>query len=78
MASGGMGAAQQLLAYQAVAEAQGLPEGHVVRIDSRSAGAEAQITLASIDTGALPAGTFDAPNGYQTMQMPFPAPGARD
>ena len=74
MPGGGMGAAQQLLQYQAVAQAQGLPDGRVVRIESQGSNA-ATMTLASVEPGPLPAGTFEAPDGYGQMQMPF-APGA--
>ena len=79
MASGGMAAALQFLRYEAIAEAEGLPEGRVVRIDSRDRDQSSTITLASIEPGPLPEDTFEAPAGYQQMQMPFPgAPGARE
>ena len=78
MASGGMAAAQQFLRYEAIADAAGLPEGRVVRIDSVDGDQSSSITLASLEPGPLPGDTFEAPAGY-TQQMGFPgAPGARE
>ena len=78
MASGGMAAAQQFLRYEAIADAAGLPEGRVVRIDSVDGDQSSSITLASLEPGPLPADTFEAPAGYK-QQMGFPgAPGARE
>ena len=74
MAGGGMSGAQQILQYQALAQAQGLPDGRVVRIQSQGSDA-ATLTLASVEPGPLPVGTFDAPDGYGQMQMPM-IPGA--
>ena len=70
MAGGGIGAAQQFLQYQAIAQSQGLPDGRVVRIVSQGSN-PATMTLASIELAPLPAGTFDAPEGYQQMQLPI-------
>ena len=69
MASGGMAkaVALQFLRYEAIAEAEGLPEGRVVRIDSRDGDQSLTITLSSIEPGPLPGDTFEAPAGYQQM-----------
>ena len=74
MVGGGIGAAQQFLQYETIAEAQGLPDGYVVKIVSQGPNA-ATMTLEEINPGPLPAGTFDAPNEYRQMQLPI-VPGA--
>ena len=70
MAGGGAPGANQLSQYQAMAAAEGLPEGRVVRIDSQQDDQTATVTLISFEPGPLPGGTFDAPAGYERMQMP--------
>ena len=70
MAGGGGGVADQLSQYQAMAAAEGLPEGRVVRIDSQQDKQTATVTLLSVEPGALPVDTFEAPAGYEPMQMP--------
>ena len=59
-----------LFELMARAEAEVLPEGRVVRIDSRDGDQSSTITLASIEPGPLPWDTFEAPASYQQMQMP--------
>ena len=70
MAGGSAPGANQLSQYQAMAAAEGLPEGRVVRIDSQQDDQTATVTLMSVEPGSLPGGTFDAPAGYERMQMP--------
>ena len=68
--AGGGGGSQQFLQYRSLAEAQGLPEGRVVRIVSSEDNGGATITLISVETGPLPVDTFEPPAGYEQMQMP--------
>ena len=68
--TGGGGGSQQFLQYRALAEAQGLPDGRVVRIVSSADDGGGTITLMSVETGPLPTGTFEPPAGYEQMQMP--------
>ena len=70
MAGGGGGASGTFLQYQALAQAQGLPDGRVVRIVATDDNGDSTMTLMSVQPGPLPAGTFEAPAGYQATQMP--------
>ena len=69
MTGGGAGS-QQFLQYRSLAEAQGLPDGRVVRIVSSPDDAGGTVTLMGTETGPLPDGTFAPPAGYEPMQMP--------
>ena len=69
MIGGGGGGPQQFRRLRKLAEAQGLPDGRVVRIVSTDDGGGV-ITLASVETGPLPGDTFEAPAEYEKMQMP--------
>ena len=68
MAGGGM--SLNFLQFQTVAQAQGLPEGRVVRIVSDDGDGTTTITLADVQPGPLPGSTFEPPTGYTQMQMP--------
>ena len=70
MAGGPGGGSQALARYQALASAQGLPEGRVVRMNFEAEDQPTTMTLVSIEPGPLPAGAFDPPTGYERMQMP--------
>ena len=67
---GGVGMSMSFLQFQTVAQAQGLPEGQVVRIVSDDGDGTTTITLADVQSGPLPGGTFEPPDGYTQMQMP--------
>ena len=66
----GGGMSLNLLHFQTVAQAQGLPPGQVVRIVSDDGDDTTTITLADVQSGPLPSGTFEPPDGYTQMQMP--------
>jgi len=76
MTGGGGGGPQQFQRLRRLAEAQGLPDGRVVRIVSTDNGGGV-ITLASVETGPLPGDTFEAPAEYELTQMPV-IPGIRE
>jgi hypothetical protein len=67
---GGGGMSLNFLQFQTVAQAQGLPEGRVVRIVSDDGNGTTTITLADVQPGPLPGSTFEPPTGYTQMQMP--------
>ena len=71
------GGPQQFLQLRSLAEAQGLPDGRVVRIVSNDDNGAAIITLLNVETGPLPDDTFEPKAGYEKMQMPV-IPGIRD
>ena len=75
--AGGGGGPQQFLQLRSLAEAQGLPDGRVVRIVSNDDDGAAIITLLNVETGPLPGDTFEPKAGYEKMQMPV-IPGIRD
>ena len=75
--AGGGGGPQQFLQLRSLAEAQGLPDGRVVRIVSNDDNGAAIITLLNVETGPLPGDTFEPPAGYEKTQMPV-IPGLRD
>ena len=70
MMGGGAAGSQRFLQYQSLAQAQGLPDGRVVRMNVDADGGQTTITLLSVDPGPLPADTFEPPDGYEPMQMP--------
>ena len=70
MIGGGGGGPQQFQRLRALAEAQGLPDGRVVRIVSIDDNGVGTITLANVETGPLPGATFEPPAEYELMQMP--------
>jgi len=71
MIGGGGGGPQQFRRLRMLAEAQGLPDGRVVRIVSTDDNGGGVITLANVETGPLPGDTFEAPAEYELMQMPW-------
>ncbi len=75
--AGGGGGPQQFLQLRSLAEAQGLPDGRVVRIVSQDDNRGAIITLLDVETGPLPGDTFEPPAGYEKTQVPV-IPGIRD
>ena len=69
----GMEGGREFLRFRALANAQGLPNGRVVRIVATDDDGPSVITLTEANASAVPPGAFDAPNGYTPMQMPgFP------
>lgn len=73
MLGGGGGGPQQFRRLRALAEAQGLPDGRVVRIVSTDENGGGTITLANVEVGPLPGDTWVPPAEYEPRQMPaFP------
>lgn len=68
--AGGTGAAQQFLQYQALAQAQDLPDGRVVRIVSEQSNDVTTTTLTGVSTEPVSGETFEPPAGYEEMQVP--------
>ena len=66
----GGGMSLNFLQFQTIAQAQGLPDGQVVRIVSGDTDDTTTITLTDVQSGPLPSGTFEPPDGYTQMQMP--------
>ncbi len=60
---------QRFAEYRAIAAAKGLHDGRVVRINTYG-NDDTKITLMSVETGPLPPDTFQAPVGYEHIQMP--------
>jgi len=74
--AGGGGVSTQFLQFQAFAQAQGLPEGQVVRIVADDDNDSTVITLTKVESGPISDDTFEPPAGYTPMQMPsFPGLG---
>ena len=70
MLGGGLGGPQQqLMRYQQMSSAAGLPEGGVVRLNASDQNGPTTITLQSLAEGPF-AEAFAAPAGYEKMQMP--------
>jgi hypothetical protein len=55
--------------YEALARAQGLPDGRVIRVVDAESGT--QMTLQEVIPGPFDASMFEAPAGYQKQQMPM-------
>ena len=55
--------------YQALARAQGLPDGRVIRVVDPNSGT--QMTLQEVIEGPFDASMFQAPDGYQKQEMPM-------
>ena len=71
MLGGGAGGPhQQLIRYQQMSNATGLPDGGVVRLDANDQNSATTITLQSLDEGPFADDPFAPPAGYEKMQMP--------
>lgn len=55
--------------YEALARAQGLPDGRVIRVVDPNSGT--QMTLREVIPGPFDSSMFQAPDGYQKQQMPM-------
>lgn len=73
LGGGAGGPQQQLMRYQQMSNATGLPDGGVVRLDANDQNGATTITLQSLDEGPFADDPFAPPAGYEKMQMPnFP------
>ena len=73
---GGGGMSMQFLQFEAFAQAQGLPNGRVVRIVSDDDNASTIITLTEVAPGPISDDVLQPPVNYTPMQMPsFPGLG---
>ena len=70
LGGGAGGPQQQVLRYQQMSTAAGLPEGGVVRLDADDPNGATTITLQSLDEGPFADDPFAPPAGYEKMQMP--------
>jgi len=71
MLGGGLGGPQQqLMRYQQMSNAAGLPEGGVVRLNASDQNGPTTITLQSLVEGPFADDPFAPPAGYEKMQMP--------
>ena len=70
LGGGADGPQQQLMRYQQMSNATGLPDGGVVRLDANDQNGATTITLQSLDEGPFADDPFAPPAGYEKMQMP--------
>ena len=71
MLGGGLGGPQQqLMRYQQMSTAAGLPEGGVVRLNANDQNGPTTITLQSLAEGPFADDPFAPPPGYAKIQMP--------
>ncbi len=70
LGGGAGGPQQQLMRYQQMSNATGLPDGGVVRLDANDQNGATTITLQSLDEGPFADDPFAPPAGYEKMQMP--------
>ena len=70
LGGGAGGPQQQLMRYQQMSTARGLPDGGVVRLDANDQNGATTITLLSLDGGPFADDPFAPPDGYKKMQMP--------
>ena len=70
LGGGAGGPQQQLMRYQQLGNAAGLPDGGVVRLDAKDQNGATTITLQSHDASPFSDDPFAPPAGYEKMQMP--------
>ena len=75
--AGAGGTSLQFLQFQAFAQAQGLPDGRVVRIVSDDDNGSTVITLTEVEPGPIADEVFEPPADYTPMQLPS-FPGLQD
>ena len=66
----GVGSAMNFQQFQALSEAQGLPEGHIVRVTSEAENGTTTVTMTNIETEPLPTELFNPPADYTQSDMP--------
>ena len=70
LGGGAGGPQQQLMRYQQMSKAAGLPDGGVVRLNANDQNGPTTITLQSLEEGPFGDDPFAPPAGYEKMQMP--------
>ena len=74
--AGGGGVALPFLQFQAFAQAQGLPDGRVIRIVSDDDNGSTVITLTGVESGSISDDVFEPPANYTPIEIPtFPGLG---
>ena len=70
MLGGGASGPEQLMRYQQMSTAAGLPDGGVVRLNANDQNGPTTITLQSLEEGPFADDPFAPPAGYEKTQMP--------